>query len=81
MEKIGLKNVGRVHRNLPMPALVEMAVARGEGYLAPNGALVVHTGKFSGRSPRDKFTVDQAPSTQNIWWGPINQKISVENWK
>ena len=80
VEKIGLKNVGRVHRNLPMPALVEMSVARGEGYLAPNGALVVHTGKFSGRSPRDKFTVDQAPSTQNIWWGPINQKISVENW-
>jgi len=80
-ERIGLKNLGRVHRNLPMPSLVEAAVARGEGYLAPNGALVVHTGKFSGRSPKDKFTVDQEPSNKNIWWGPINQKISAENWE
>ncbi|MEK6711079.1 MAG: phosphoenolpyruvate carboxykinase (ATP) [Nitrospinota bacterium] len=80
VDKIGLKNVGRVYRNLPMPALVEMAVARGEGYLAPNGALVVMTGNFTGRSPRDKFTVDQAPSTQNIWWGQVNQKLSPENW-
>ncbi|MYA97435.1 MAG: phosphoenolpyruvate carboxykinase (ATP) [Nitrospinae bacterium] len=80
LHKLGLKNVGKVYRNLPIPTLNEMAVARGEGYLAPNGALVVHTGKFSGRSPKDKFTVDQNPSNKKIWWGPINQKISTENW-
>ncbi len=80
LEQLGLKNVGRVYRNLPVPVLIEMAVARGEGYLAPNGALVVLTGKFSGRSPKDKFTVDQPPSTEDIWWGSINQKISPENW-
>ena len=80
LDKLGLKNIGTVYRNLPIAELNEMAVARGEGYLATNGALVVHTGKFSGRSPRDKFTVDQGPSNENIWWGPINQKISTENW-
>ena len=80
LHKLGLKNLGKVYRNLPIPTLNEMAVARGEGFLAPNGALVVHTGKFSGRSPKDKFTVDQDPSNKKIWWGPINQKISTENW-
>ena len=80
LDKLGLKNIGTVYRNLPIAELNEMAVARGEGYLATNGALVVHTGKFSGRSPKDKFTVDQGPSNEKIWWGPINQKISTENW-
>ena len=80
LDKLGLKNIGTVYRNLPIAELNEMAVARGEGYLATNGALVVHTGKFSGRSPKDKFTVDQDPSNKKIWWGPINQKISTENW-
>ena len=80
LDKLGLKNIGTVYRNLPIAELNEMAVARGEGYLATNGALVVHTGKFSGRSPKDKFTVDQGPSNKKIWWGPINQKISTENW-
>ena len=61
LDKLGLKNIGTVYRNLPIAELNEMAVARGEGYLATNGALVVHTGKFSGRSPKDKFTVDQGP--------------------
>lgn len=76
----GLKNPGKVYRNLPTATLIEMSVARGEGYLASNGALTVNTGKFSGRSPKDKFTVDQKPSTNDIWWGSINQKISPKNW-
>ena len=80
LEKIGLRNLGEVHRNLSAPVLTEKAVARGEGFLASNGALVVHTGKYSGRSPKDKFTVDQKPSAKDIWWGEINQKISPKNW-
>ncbi|MEE9240599.1 MAG: phosphoenolpyruvate carboxykinase (ATP), partial [bacterium] len=80
LEKIGLKQLKAAHRNLSVPKLTETAIAQGEGFLAANGALVVHTGKFSGRSPKDKFTVDQNPSTKDIWWGPINQKISVSNW-
>ena len=81
LEKLGLTNIGSVYRNLPVARLTEMSVAREEGYLAPNGALVVHTGKYSGRSPKDKFTVDQSPSNKDIWWGEINQKISTKNWE
>ncbi len=80
LHEIGLKNIGTVYRNLPIATLKEMSLARREGFLAHNGALVVNTGKFSGRSPKDKFTVDQNPSNKKIWWGPINQKISTENW-
>ncbi len=79
-DNVGLKKLKSEHRNLSVPTLIEAAVARDEGYLADNGALVVLTGKFTGRSPKDKFTADQNPSTKDIWWGPINQKISPANW-
>lgn len=77
---IDLENLKSDHRNLSIPTLIEAAIGRKEGYLADNGALVVRTGKYTGRSPKDKFTVDQSPSTKDIWWGPINQKISPGNW-
>jgi phosphoenolpyruvate carboxykinase (ATP) len=80
LEKIGLKKLKGVHRNLSVPTLIETAVTLDEGYMADNGALVVLTGKFSGRSPKDKFTVAQNPSEKDIWWGPVNQKISPANW-
>ena len=47
-----------VHRNLSMPALIELAVRRGEGVLAANGAINVDTGDRTGRSPNDKFLED-----------------------
>lgn len=44
------------HRNLSVAQLVESSIARGEGRIASNGALVAYTGARTGRSPRDKFT-------------------------
>ena len=41
-----------------------------------NGAFCVDTGKFTGRSPMDKYIVEQPPSSDKIWWGEINQKMS-----
>jgi phosphoenolpyruvate carboxykinase (ATP) len=64
---------GRVHRNLPAGALVEHAVRRGEGRLAANGALVSETGKRTGRSPKDKFTVKDALTADQVDWGAVNQ--------
>jgi phosphoenolpyruvate carboxykinase (ATP) len=47
-----------------------------EGVTTANGTFAVDTGKFTGRSPKDKYFVDQAPSNSKIWWGNVNQKIT-----
>ena len=61
------------HRNLSAAQLVETSIARGEGRLASNGALVAYTGARTGRSPRDKFTVDDDQTRNRIAWGKVNQ--------
>ena len=51
--------VGPLHRNLPAPELIARSLARGEGIFAANGALVVTTGERTGRSPADRYIVDE----------------------
>jgi phosphoenolpyruvate carboxykinase (ATP) len=62
--------------NLPTAELVEDAIRAGEGLLAAEGPLVVRTGKHTGRSPQDKFIVDEPSSRDKIWWGDVNRPIS-----
>ncbi len=66
----------RVRANLPTAELVEDAIRAGEGVLAADGPLVVRTGKHTGRSPQDKFIVDEPSSRDKIWWGEVNRPIS-----
>jgi phosphoenolpyruvate carboxykinase (ATP) len=66
----------RVRANLPTAELVEDAIRAGEGLIAAEGPLVVRTGKHTGRSPQDKFIVDEPSSTGKIWWGEVNRPIS-----
>ncbi len=68
-----------IHANLGTPALVEHALARGEGKLTRDGALLVETGKFTGRSVKDKFIVRDAATEDTINWGAINQPMSPEH--
>jgi phosphoenolpyruvate carboxykinase (ATP) len=76
LEKLGMRNLGRVFRNLPVSMLVEQAIAHGEGVLAESGALCVNTGKYTGRSPNDKFIVDEPSSHDNIHWNNLNVPLS-----
>jgi phosphoenolpyruvate carboxykinase (ATP) len=66
------------HRNLSTPQLVETAIARGEGRLASSGALVAMTGARTGRSPRDKFTVEDDQTRSRVHWGKVNQPFPPE---
>lgn len=67
-----------VHWNLTTPELYEHAIRNGEGELTKDGALRVLTGQYTGRSPKDKFIVQQEPSAKFIAWGSVNQPISPQ---
>ena len=75
---LGLDGVGKVFHNLSYDELFEHEKARGEGRVAENGAFSVDTGIFTGRSPKDKYFVNQDPSNKYIAWGKINHPISKE---
>lgn len=79
LEKLGIKNPGHIYHNLSVSKLIEHALARGEGILASNGALFVKTGKYTGRSPNDKFIVEEPSSQEEIHWNALNVRISEEN--
>ena len=64
----GITGLGAVHYNLVEPALIEAALKRGEGTLGKGGAFLVTTGKFTGRSPKDKHIVKTPSVADNIWW-------------
>ncbi len=70
---------GRVYWQPTTALLYSHALARGEGKLAEGGPLVVDTGRFTGRSPKDKFVVREPGSEDRIWWGIVNQPIEEDN--
>ena len=81
IEALGIVAPKAVYRNLPPARLVEMALARGDGTLSESGALCVTTGKYTGRSPEDRFVVDLPEIHDEIDWGKVNVPISPEKYK
>ena len=75
---LNIKNANYI-RNASVDILIDNAVKSNEGVIGHNGALMVDTGEFSGRIPKDKFIVEEDFSSNNIWWGDINHRISEEN--
>lgn len=68
-----ISNSAKANINLSLDELLQSAVARKEGVITDSGALAADTGKFTGRSPKDKFTVKDSKTADTVWWGDINQ--------
>ncbi|MEM6618981.1 MAG: phosphoenolpyruvate carboxykinase [Pseudomonadota bacterium] len=68
LDKTGISGVANAHYNLREEALVKMALTRGEGDLGQGGTMLVNTGKYTGRSPKDKFVVSEVSVQNTIWW-------------
>ncbi len=77
-EKLGIIAPKAVYRNLSPAVLTEKALARGEGTLSETGAFVIYTGKYTGRSPEDKFVVDVPSVHDEIEWGKVNAPFTPE---
>lgn len=73
-----LLNGKNVKTQLSVPQLVEKSTNRGEALLTADGAIVAKTGKYTGRSPKDKFIVEEESTKDKIDWGKVNQTISAE---
>ena len=74
----GLDCAGNIHWNLTVETLVELAVSRGEGVYSAHKALVTETGERTGRSPNDKYIVDEASTNSDINWGDVNISTDLE---
>jgi phosphoenolpyruvate carboxykinase (ATP) len=69
----------QVFDNLSSAVLVEHAIRRNEGVLSDTGALITNTKKYTGRSPKDKFTVFDDVSRDKVWFSDINKKMLPEH--
>ena len=76
--KIGLRATNNIHYQLSPKELIEDTIRIGEGTLNDSGALVINTGEFTGRSPKDKFTVKDELTEQTVHWNEFNLPIEEQ---
>ncbi len=79
LDKVGVHKVKHAFWNLSPAQLTEEAVKNGEGHLTDSGALMCDTGKFTGRSPKDRFVVKDDKTKDTIWWGTVNIPMSEDH--
>ena len=72
LSSLGLSNAKGVLWNLTPAELIAEAVKNGEGVFTDTGALMCDTGKFTGRSPKDRYIVRDEITEKTVWWGDIN---------
>ncbi len=68
----------KIHRNLTPAKLVEAAVQRNEGIVTVTGSLAVKTGKYTGRSPDDRYIIDDDETHDNVDWGKVNHPFPID---
>ncbi|MEE8179255.1 MAG: phosphoenolpyruvate carboxykinase (ATP), partial [Nitrosopumilaceae archaeon] len=68
-------NPSAVHRNLPVTKLVEISVQKNEGIVTTTGSISVKTGKYTGRSPDDRYIIYDDETHENVDWGKINHQF------
>ena len=77
-----LKDLGvisdRVYHNLPPAELEEISIEKGMAQRSSLGAIAIDTGKFTGRSPKDRFIVEDDITRDSVWWGDVNRKFSSD---
>src|SRR5919206_1901025 len=81
LSRHGIRAAGRVYRNPTTSMLYTHALVRNEAVLAEGGPLVVDTGRYTGRSPKDKFVVREPASEDRIWWGEVNAPLEEEKFE
>ena len=80
LEEIDIRP-GKIFRNLTVPELLEVAIHRMEGEFSDTGALSVKTGKFTGRSPDDRYIIDDDITHNTIDWGKVNHPLSEDKFE
>ena len=76
LDQHGLKGVERAFWNFSAPRLYEESIRRGETELGQGGSLRAITGVHTGRSPNDRFVVEEDETSGDIWWGPVNKPMT-----
>ena len=80
LQAIGIEPEGDVHWNLESTDLIQHALQREEGRLTAHGVFLAETGERTGRSPHDRFIVDETPFTDAVWWGDVNRPIERDSY-
>src|SRR3954462_3318302 len=78
---MGISTEQRVYRNLTPSQLYEHALRRGEGVVTSGGPFAAVTSPHTGRSPNDKFLVQEPASAKRIWWAKVTQPIAPEKFE
>lgn len=74
----GIKNSTEIYRNLSYEEIFKHEMKEGITVLTSQDAMAVDTGIYTGRSPKDKYIVQEPYCMENVWWGAINQPVSEE---
>lgn len=78
LQNLGINTSGTIFYNLDKVELIEHSIQNKQAVLANNGALVVNTGEFTGRSPKDRFIVKDELTEKTVWWSSINIPFDTE---